>query len=218
MAIASMSATSRWSSAPDHRRGPVLPPALRIATLTALLVLPLGAPESGEPLPYRVAIDIAYGTPRGPDTVRRDLQNELRLGLAASGCFRSVVPLAEGLSDSDLLLRVTLGEYHEGTSHDLSIGSQSSANTPTADRRMVATASARIVLEILTADLVPVRARQFHQRSSYRPLVGESLTASIRAEFVSNIVDKSAKMLCKGSPKQWEKAIVEARREAGDGR
>ena len=90
--------------------------ALLLATLVVVAVV-AGVAEAGEPRPYRVAVQVVYGTPDGPTILREEIELGLARTLASSGCFEEVEPhTGEGSPDADLLLKVQLDQTFEGIS------------------------------------------------------------------------------------------------------
>jgi hypothetical protein len=182
--------------------------ALLVATT---VVLPAQAPT---PSRYRLALDIAFTAPPGPERTLRRIVERTLARLTGSPCFSSVekVPLD---APRDLVLRVRLDGYEDVTHNEASIAERSSPNANPMDMatRVVATVSAhtRIELRIDAEDGALVRSRTFLAAESWRPQGEEDAHATAEDRFVERVSEEVQLLACKGGVEKLAKAIEKSR-------
>jgi len=191
--------------------------ARSLACGLALGALSLGlAPTEAPPPPprYSLALDVAYGTPPGPERPLRRIVEGLLARLGGSPCFGSVesLPLA---TPRDLQLIVRLDDFEDVTHNEASISERVSPNSNPIDMasRVVATVSARtgIELRLGSASGEIVRAKHWLAAESWRPQQGEDPHAAAEEEFVEKVVQEVESLACKGGATKLARAIEKAR-------
>ena len=181
-----------------------------------MIVAALAAAASAaaaDPAPYRLALEVEYGHPRGPASFLGELLGALRAELHESGCFHEIAPPSASPGQDDLLFVLTLDNFQYETRYETSLGERAASDNPEIERYVVAYASATVVMEVRTAaGGALLRERRSHLQSSWRPRIDEDPRAMAREELIKDLVRRSRKFVCKGSPKQWEKELQRAGR------
>jgi len=161
--------------------------------------------------PYRLSVEVEYGHPRGPESFRSELLGSLRSELYRSGCFREIALPSGSPGQDDLFFVLTLDDFQYETRYETSLGDRAASDNPAIERYVVAHASATVGMEVRTAAAgAIVRERTTHLVSSWRPVVDEDPRTMARERLIKDLVRRSRKFVCKGSPKQWEKELQRA--------
>lgn len=172
------------------------------------------ATAESTPARYRLAVDIAYGAPAGPERTLRRLAEDTLSQLAGSPCFAEVERATAG-TPSDLVLLVRLDDFEDVTQHEASISERVSPNANPIDMasRVVATVSARarIELRLESAEGPLVRDRRFLAAESWRPRGGEDPHAAAEEGFLEKVREAIESVACKGGPTKLARAMEKAR-------
>ena len=191
--------------------------ALGLLLTCAVLSLvrgPVAGPAAPEPTRYSLAVDIAFGTPPGPESTQRRIVEQVLARVAGTPCFASVeaVPLD---TPRDLVLRVRLDDFEDLTHNESSISQRVSPNANPMDMatRVVATVSAqtRIELRLASGDGPVVRSRNFLAAESWRPQAGEDPHAAAQDLFIERVAEEAQILACKGGPAKLARAIEKSR-------
>jgi hypothetical protein len=189
----------------------------RRLSLVALLLPFVLVPAAATATPgarYRLGLDIAYGSPAGPERTLDRLIEDTLTRLAGSPCFSAVqrVPSAEPV---DLLLSVRLDHFEDVTHHEASISERVSPNANPIDMasRIVATVSAltRIELRIAPEPGTVVRDRRFLAAESWRPRGGEDPRVAAEDGFVEKVSEAIEALACRGGAEKLGRAVDKAR-------
>lgn len=184
---------------------------VRLGSVAAILLFS-AAVRAGQPLPHRIAVEVSWGTPAGPESFRARLAGELDARLASERCFKSIGPAVEGAGPDDLVLSVTLDRFLDEAEYETSLGERAAARDPAIARQVVAHASVRVAGEVRTAtDPVVVRARHWLSEASWRPVVSEDPREVALERLVHEVVRSTVRFACKGSAKSRAKEITKAR-------
>jgi len=170
------------------------------------------ADAAPEPLPYTLAVKVEWGTPRGPESFRADLERRLVVDLEAQRCFASVVSdPAENPGPDDLQLFLLVDRFEEETEYDTGVAERYDPEID-ASRMLTVRLSADFHAELQTAaEGRLVRRREFHQSASWRPVYREDPRDRARDRLIDTVKRTTRKLLCKGSPEAWAKQIEKAR-------
>lgn len=185
--------------------------------LVALALLATsGEARAGDagPLPYDLVVEVGYGHPRGPESLRDEIEIGLSEELVARGCFRSARRFSpDRPKPGDLLLSVTLDRLNDELQFDLSIAERTSPGAPDdASRQLTATIEAVVTIRVSAiANGGVVRSRSFHRKHGHRPLVGEDARHEVTRQFVESVIHTTRSFACKGSPEKWAKQLQQAR-------
>jgi hypothetical protein len=187
---------------------------LALSLLATSLLLPSAGVTAGEKRPYRLAVEVLYGNPDGPDSMIEEIELSLTHALASAGCFESVVAhTGVGSPKADLLFRVYLDDYLERTEFDVSQAvALSPRSNPDVKNQVRVAFSALVHLELLTVvNPAKVRGSRFAQNEYYRPMLQEDPRDGARRILVEGVVGKGRKFACKGSAKKLAKEITAAK-------
>jgi len=192
--------------------------ALRARGPLLALVLALGSATlthaGAEPLPYSLAVTVEWGTPRGPESFRAELERRLVADLEAQRCFASVgnAPV-EDPGPGDLRLFVLVDDFAEETDYDTGLADRYDPQVD-ASRLLTVRLSADFHAELeLAAEDLLVRRREFHDSASFRPLYHEDPRDGARDKLIAAVARTTRKLLCKGSAQSWAEQIAKVRRD-----
>jgi hypothetical protein len=183
---------------------------MRLRLCAAVLLAAAGAAAEAATLPYRVAVEVSYGTVRGPESLRAELERELRTRLRNEGCFERVDP-ATSPQAQDLVVSLSIGAVTEESRHETSLVAHTQAEDPEVGRMVVAEISAELTLVIRSAgERVAVRSRSWTQQTSWRPVISEDPREEARLHWIQAAARRGVKSACKGSVRSWEKELRKA--------
>ncbi len=189
-----------------------------ISILAAAVILTVHpGVQSGEPLPYRLAIEADFGPQGGPGLLLDDVRLALLSAMDRARCFDSVEPAGSSQGEArDLLLRVTLDHVVERTDVETSLAARNDPDAPPdVAKQMVARIEALVTAEILLIDQpVVVRSRRFLQDNAWRPVLNEDPRHEAQTLLVDELVSTVRSFACKGKAKKWSKQLEKARAEA----
>jgi hypothetical protein len=191
---------------------------VRLRAGALALVATLAAPASAAPapaLPYGVAVDVTWGIPRGPESLRLDIERQLLRSLDDARCFERVQPLGTPEAEGDLVLRAVLDDYREDREFDVAlVDRQRSVQDTGADALATVRLSAQVHLDVRLAGAsaaATVRRDGFHLSLARRSMRGEDPRLAAADEFVDGVVRRAQRLLCKGSAERWGREIEAAR-------
>ena len=176
------------------------------------------ASAGNETLPQELDVRVGWGHPRGPTGLRSDLEQELIAAITDAGCYSKVRHLPAGAEpQGDLILHVTLEDYIEEDTYDVSLAVHKSPE-PGRDvaKQRLAEIRAMVELELLSAhdDELRIRGRRSRQNSSHRPLIDEDPLVYAKQEWLEQIVRLARKYACSLSASELEKELARARKRA----
>jgi hypothetical protein len=189
-----------------------------VALILAVLTL-TGATAAAEPLPYRLAIEVAWGKEKGPKRITEEIERRVRERIEGTRCVDEVLPSDEQQT-SDLLLRMTIVEVREETRYDQSMMATNTSTDPTDKLKYTAVFEADIRLDLLSmpgGELV--RSTKFREGQSRRPQTDyEDPVEWARERALVRIIDAMADRVCGANPKKLEKRIAKAKAKAASPR
>jgi len=188
--------------------------ALGVAALTLA-----GAAAGAEPIPYRLAIEVAWGKEKGPKKITDEIERRVRERIEATRCVQEVLP-SEEQESADLLLRMTIESVREETQYDQSMASMNTSSDPTDKLQYTAVFEADIRLDLFSmpgGELV--RSTKFREGQSRRPQTDyEDPIEYARERALVRIIDTMADKVCGANPKKLQKRIDKAKAKAAASR
>jgi len=134
--------------------------------------------------PYRLALEVRWGSGAGPEAFRADVERALAAA-AARGCVAEIAAGASAVREgsSDLVLVATLEGFVEEVRFDDSLATAVTPGEPTKELRRVALVDVDNNLRLFVREGErEVATKSFHANIQYRPMyVGEDPQASARA-------------------------------------
>lgn len=191
-----------------------LSPGVALAILAALLAA--GPVLSGRksPAPYELAIEVAYGEQKGPESLREWAEREIVHEVDEAGCFSAARAFRfDGAAQSDLLVRVVLDEFEEHTEYEMTLAQRADPYAPPAERSgLIARLEVRGQIQMRTLpERHPVRQRVLHADRGYRPTFGEDAEYEVRRLLVEALAQDVRRWLCKGARKKLRDEVERAR-------
>jgi hypothetical protein len=190
----------------------------RVALAWVALTLAASA-SAAEPIPYRLAIEVAWGKEKGPKKITEEIERRVRERIVGTRCVREVLPSGEK-ETADLLLRMTIESVREETIYDQSMMATHTSPDPTDKLQYTAIFEADIRLDLLSmpgGELV--RSTKFREGQSRRPQTDyEDPVEYCRERALVRIIDTMADKVCGANPKKLEKRIAKAKARAAASR
>jgi len=184
------------------------------ASLTALALAAAPAlAGKDEPRPYTLAVDVGWGDPIGPESVREDVERAVVHELGRRGCFAALERYEpDDPTPSDLLLTIDIDEFFEQSRFGLSVAGVNSPNAPPdTGRAQVAELRAMFDIRLSTVDGDrTVRAKRFGENASYRPVMSEDPRYVAHQRWLESLQRSISHFLCKGSQARFEKEVAQA--------
>jgi hypothetical protein len=198
------------------RRDTGRPWPARLLGATAVLACAFGPPlAAAEPLPYTLAIHVRYVDAGQSASLREQVERSLQAAVRAEGCYRDVrvvPPSDSAVPDTDLLLRVSLGDVQDETEYDQSLAGFVNPDDPYAKLAYTVTLSTQVIQELLALpSQIEVRRSHFTARGERRPfLPDEDVRGWARDQMVKNLTREVSGSVC-GSRRKLQKKVEEAR-------
>ncbi len=187
----------------------------RFTSLALALAGSLSPAAARSPLPYRVEVEVGYGVPAGPQSVRGEIEAAVRQDLAQRRCFRAVGAAPAAPFEEDLVLRLTIEEFVEEASYGTTLHERSRSHDPEVAQAADARASAIVSLELRTAtDSLSLRTRRYREEALASGMASADPSALARELFLAQLVRQARKFACTGSPAAWQKLLRRAREAA----
>jgi hypothetical protein len=175
------------------------------------------ASESEQPLPYTLGVHVEFGTPKGPDSVRDEIQRRVVHNLAPRGWFTEIVEWEQDdRTPVDLLLQVTLDDLRRETHYDTSMAERRDDADPLSKQQFTVDWEVVISVDLfLMPEGIAVRSSRFKETNSRRPrYLGEDTEAAIRDEAIRDVANSIRRAAFKGSLQKLERKIDQAREKA----
>jgi len=188
-------------------RGPLL--------LAAALVAAQAIAGNSEPLPYRVAVDVRWGSTEGPESLRSEMESEVAVELTRARCFAEVHPLslaeAESAPPADLELRLTIDGYFEEIEYEYAISQRAEPGAGTQGRAVAHVGANLHALVVLLPDQRTLHRDKFRTNGSWRPIWNEDPRQQAQQRWIEGAVKSVRRFVCKHSASKWTKRIERAR-------
>jgi len=177
-----------------------------------------GSTDEPESLPYAVAVQVVYGEPRGPDSLRDEIRRRVVHDLSSRGWFEDVAAFVEGETQTqtaELLLHVTLDELRRETRYATSMAARQEQDDPLSRQQFTVEFSVNVTVDLfLMPEGVAVRSGRFREATSRPPRYpGEDAEAAIRDEALDNLARSIRKAAFKGSLDKLGQAIEREREQ-----
>jgi len=189
------------------------PPRRAAAGWAPALVLALGAlaAQPVAPPPYRLRVNVAWGSPQGPASFREALEAEILSDLAAHHCFREAVARVPApAAPDDLELVVTIDGYEEESDFEHAISAHGENGGVL--RQGTTSFEGRFTVVIrTTTDGRLVRSRAVSRRGAWSGTGPEDPRDAAQRALIENVVRTVHSLSCKGSAENWAREIERAR-------
>ena len=188
-----------------------------------LLVLACTPPASTETFPYSVSLDTRFGSPPGPLSFAERLENNLFYEMQRRACFERIVLAREGgAEDIDFVLEVRIHDFMEQVIYDASIAERATSVDPTTKRRLFAEIAAKVLARLVhRGDVVVVRSVKSSTLNRAHPAYGgqdeDFAREEVRRQALEQLVEETARKICKGSAKKLDRQLEKARTDAVEG-
>jgi hypothetical protein len=185
---------------------------------TAVIVVALfaGVARSAEtgPLPYTLAVDVLYGEPKGPESLRDEIRLRIVQDLTARAWFKKVVEFGgDGSDTADVVLNVTLDDLRRETHYSTSMAARQEQDDPISRQQFTVEFSVDVTVDLFVMpDGVALRSTRLRESYGRPPRYpGEDTEAAIREEALVDLVQSVRRAAFKGSAEKLGREIERQR-------